>query len=56
MKLEKTIVFYATEEVKKKNEGKELPKKAKKNSCPSCEIEEFKKENNYIYIKENKKE
>jgi CRISPR/Cas system-associated exonuclease Cas4 (RecB family) len=48
LKLEKTIVHYATEEIKKNNEGKDLPNKTKKSSCPSCELEEFKK-TDYIH-------
>jgi hypothetical protein len=38
MKLEKTIIIFATEEAKKKWEGKELPVKSKKSACPACEI------------------
>jgi hypothetical protein len=38
MKLGKGIVIFATEEAKKKWEGKELPVKKKKSGCPSCEI------------------
>jgi hypothetical protein len=38
MKLEKTITIYATDEARKKWEGKEQPKKNKKAGCPSCEI------------------
>jgi hypothetical protein len=46
MKLDDGIIFFATEEARKKWEGKELPKKNKKSSCPSCEIE--KNKNDYI--------
>jgi hypothetical protein len=53
MKLEKEIIIFATEEARKKWEGKEIPKKAKKVVCPSCEINNLiKKDNN----KENDKE
>jgi hypothetical protein len=38
MKLEKTITIFATEEARKKWEGKELPVKNKKKGCPDCEI------------------
>jgi hypothetical protein len=38
MKLEKTITIYATEEARKKWEGKELPVKDTKTRCPACEI------------------
>jgi DNA-directed RNA polymerase subunit RPC12/RpoP len=38
MKLEKTIITYATEEAKKKWEGKKQPVKNRKINCPSCEI------------------
>jgi hypothetical protein len=48
MKLEKSIVLHATEDAKKKWEEKERPIKKKKFSCPSCEIEELKKKNDYI--------
>jgi hypothetical protein len=50
MKLNDGIIFFATEEARKKHEGK-LPKKIKKSSCPSCEIK-----NDYIKNKENKQE
>jgi hypothetical protein len=53
MQLDKGIVVYATEEAKKRWEGLKLPKKNKKSSCSSCEIEELKKT---IYNKENNKE
>jgi hypothetical protein len=43
MKLEKTITIFATEEAKKKWEGKEFHKKNKKSNCPQCEIDEIKK-------------
>jgi hypothetical protein len=39
MKLGKGIIVFATEEAKKKWEGKELPKKEKKKTpCPSCDL------------------
>jgi hypothetical protein len=56
MKLEKGITVYATEDAKKKWEGKEKPVKKKKVSCPSCEIEELKKKNDYINKLEEKSE
>jgi hypothetical protein len=57
MKLDDGIMFFATEEARKKWEGKELPKKSKKSSCPSCSIEKIIKENKNDYInKENNKE
>jgi hypothetical protein len=40
MKLEKTIVVYATDNAKKAWEGRERPKRSKKFYCPSCEIGE----------------
>jgi hypothetical protein len=42
MKLEKSIILHVTEDAKKKWEGKEKSAK-RKNGCPSCEIEELKK-------------
>jgi hypothetical protein len=54
MKLDKGIILFATEEARKKWEGKELPKKNKKSSCPSCEIEKIIKENNNDYINKEK--
>jgi hypothetical protein len=42
MQLDKGIILFATEEARKKWDGKELPKKNKKSSCPSCEIEALK--------------
>jgi hypothetical protein len=42
MKLEKGIIIHATNEARKKWEQKEKSIK-RKNSCPSCEIEELKK-------------
>jgi hypothetical protein len=51
MKRENGIVVYATEEARKKWEGKELPCRKGKSACPSCEIEAMKKkaaENDYI--------
>jgi hypothetical protein len=56
MKLDKGIVVYATEEARKKWEGLELPKKSKKSSCPSCDMEKIIKENNDYINKENNKE
>jgi hypothetical protein len=57
MKLNDGIVFFATEDARKKWEGKELPRQNKKSSCPSCEIEKIIKENKKDYIdKENNKE
>jgi hypothetical protein len=58
MKLEKTITIYATDEARKKWEGKELPVKNKKFKCPSCSIEELKKKDsiNNDYNKEEKEE
>jgi predicted transcriptional regulator len=38
MDIGKGIKIYATEEARKKWEGKEKPIKNKKVSCPSCEI------------------
>jgi hypothetical protein len=55
MRLEKSIVLHATEDAKRKWEGKELPKKDKKSSCPACDLQDLKKENDYIN-KENKQE
>jgi hypothetical protein len=54
MKLEKSITIFATEEARKKWEGKELPVKNKKGNCPSCEIDEIKKNilNDEINLKE----
>jgi uncharacterized protein (DUF1919 family) len=42
MKLEKSIILHATEDAKKKWEQKEKHIK-RKNSCPSCEIEDRKR-------------
>jgi hypothetical protein len=47
MKLESEIVIHATDEAKRKWEGKERPVKKRKCSCPSCEIEELKNKNDY---------
>jgi hypothetical protein len=47
MRLEKTITVYATGEARKKWEGKERLVKTKKSSCPSCSIEELKKQDDY---------
>jgi hypothetical protein len=38
MKLEKSIIFHATEDAKKKYKEKKV---TRKNSCPSCEIKTF---------------
>jgi hypothetical protein len=55
MKLEKTIIIYATDEAKKKWEGKEKPVKTRKSSCPACDLEELKKNiSKNDYIKEEK--
>ncbi|MDR1926610.1 MAG: hypothetical protein LBQ13_02885 [Endomicrobium sp.] len=56
MKLGKGITVFATEEAKRKWEGKELPHKKKKSSCPTCEIKltEEQPENKDYINKENK--
>jgi hypothetical protein len=41
MKLKKGITIFATEEARKKWEGKELPKKDKKCSCPACDLQDL---------------
>jgi hypothetical protein len=56
MKFEKSITIFATEEARKKWEEKETTKKTKKNSCPACEIEAFKKDNVPIIADEDLKE
>jgi len=45
----KGIVVYATEQARKKHEGREgeLERKAKKQYCPSCEIK-FQRKTNFI--------
>jgi hypothetical protein len=43
MKFETSIIIYATDEARKKNEGKEKPVKNKKSSCPSCDLENMRK-------------
>ncbi|MDR1159842.1 MAG: hypothetical protein LBK69_04370 [Syntrophomonadaceae bacterium] len=43
MRLKNGIVVHVTEDAKKKWEQREKPIK-RKNSCPSCEIENMKKE------------
>jgi hypothetical protein len=53
MELGSGIVIHATDEAKKKWEGKEKPIKRRKCSCPSCEIEELKKKD-YINKLEEK--
>jgi hypothetical protein len=56
MKLEKTITVYATDEAKKKWEGKELQVKTKKISCPACDLAELRKNTSKNdYNKEEKK-
>jgi hypothetical protein len=55
MKLSYEIVTFATEEARKKWEGKELPKKNKRSGCPSCELEALKSERT-ILKKENPEE
>jgi hypothetical protein len=37
MKLDDGIVVFATEEARRKWEGKEQPRKTKRSVCPSCE-------------------
>jgi hypothetical protein len=53
MKLNDGVIIFATEEARKKWEGKEPPRKTKKNSCPSCGIDNLKKD---CINKENKQE
>jgi hypothetical protein len=55
MRLEKKIVLHATEEAKRKWEEKERPVKKRKFNCPSCEMEELKK-NDYINNTKEKSE
>jgi hypothetical protein len=52
MDLGKGIIIYATEDAKRKWEGLEQPKKTKKKSCPSCELNELIKQGNDYIIKE----
>jgi hypothetical protein len=44
MQLEKSIILHATDEAKKKWEAKGKQAKKRKNSCPSCEIDNLKKD------------
>jgi NAD-dependent SIR2 family protein deacetylase len=44
MKLEKSIILHATDEAEKKWESKGRPAKKRRASCPSCEIENIRKE------------
>jgi hypothetical protein len=54
MKLGEGTVIFATEEAKKEWEGKKLPVKQKKSSCPACEIKlEEKDYNEEEIINEN---
>jgi hypothetical protein len=59
MKLENSIVVYATKEAKEKRKE---PKQKKRTSCPSCEIREIKKDDlfdveiKYDYINKEIKE
>jgi hypothetical protein len=48
MKLEKSIIIHATEDAKKKWEGKEKPIRKRKTSCPSCEIKKFEVHNGEV--------
>jgi CRISPR/Cas system-associated exonuclease Cas4 (RecB family) len=50
MKLETTIIIHATEDAKKKREGKKPPSKIKKSSCPSCELKDLVKLNEKMTI------
>jgi hypothetical protein len=56
MRLDKEIVVYASEEARKRWEGLKLPKKNKKSSCPSCDLEKIIKENSNDYINKEKQE